>query len=388
MRFGWLAIALVAALAAAPVGVAKETATTTSTTTTTWQEAFGLVADTYRAIPLEALAGDAYSINVTADVPVDAILLQGHVDTFYAAGGSYRILVVGLNGTDLRGAGTLETEGPWTLVLDNTNRTLADGAPGTHFANVTVQARLDRTTTVVTPVDLGSGGSRNPWPVLMLTAPFWDLAILGLGGMACWFLILAALAAPKYQEGWAKVGVLALGVGLLVGAWLLLPRPGPISQIGFPLLVAAGVAWLSLKGATDVRQQVRLAFLGAGLGALLATLLAYVVALLWADNGLLVLGGDRFADPVFLLPVAALFGVLLVALVTAFVHAFDEEDVTPTPEKAGLGAAFTVVCIRCGTSINVNRSLRRYRIATDRYEFACPNCQTRMEWAEPKPPAA
>lgn len=346
-------------------------------------EAVILQPDAYEVIPLEAIAGDAFAINVTSDVPIDAILVAGNVDGFYAPGGDYRLLLIGLNATALSRVDTFPADGPWSLVLDNTNRTLVDGGNGTRLATVQVHIILERATVAVEPA-VGDGGSRNPWPVLMLTAPHWDLAFLGLGGMALWFLVLGAFAASRYREGWAKVGVLAIGVGALLGVWGLLPHPGPISQVGFPLLVAAGVAWLAYKGALDIRQQVRLAFLGAGLGALLGGLLAFTISLAWSDPGLLVLGGDRFMDPVFLLPAGAAVGVLLFSLVTAFVHAFDEESTgTPAAAAPGLGATFSVQCLRCGTSITVDRSMRRYRVATDRHEFACPNCQTWMEWAEP-----
>lgn len=374
MRLSFVLLALLLA----PAALAQETHTFTS------DEAFQLRIDDYRVIPLEALQGDAYRVQVTADHPVDAVLIAGNVDNFYAPGGSYRLRLVGLNATAHDANGTFESVGPWSLVIDNTNRTLANGADGSQPANVTVHLVLQRT---VVPLEAPTSpeGSRNPWPVLMLTAPHWDLAIVGLGGMALWYLILAAAASVHYREGWAKVGVLAVGVGLLLGVWLLLPQPGPISQIGFPILVAAGIIWLAYRGANDVRQQVRLAFLGAGLGALLATALAHLVSLAWSEPGLLVLGGDRFADPVFVVPVAAFVGVLLLALIVAFVNAFDDEDAPAPTESPGLSASFTVQCIRCATSIKVDRSMRRFRIATDRYEFACPNCQTWMEWAEPKP---
>lgn len=348
-------------------------------------EAFTLGANEYQARPLTAGDGDAFNITVTADVPIDVLLVAGDVDAFYAGGGSFQLRLIGLNQTQHQAVGHLEGAGPWSLVLDNTNRTLADGANGTLAANVQVHVELQRIVMVDPSPATSTDGTRNPWPVLMLTAPHWDLSIVGLGGMALWFLVLAALASPRYREGWGKVGVLAIGVGLLLGAWLLLPQPGPISQIGFPLLVAGGVVWLALKGATDVRQQARLAFLGAGFGALLGTALAFLVSLFWTEPSLLLLGVDRFADPVFVVPVAALVGVLVVAIVIAFVQAFDDEEAPAAPETAALGATFTVQCIRCATSIKVDRSMRRFRMATDRYEFACPNCQAWMEWAEPAP---
>ncbi len=350
-------------------------------------EAPTLQPDSYRVIALDAIAGDAFAINVTSDAPIDALLVAGNVDDFYAPGGSYRLLLIGLNATTLSRTGAFPDDGPWSLVLDNTNRSLVDGGNGTRLATARVHVVLERATVAVEPA-AGDGGARNPWPVLMLTAPHWDLAIFGLGGMALWFLLLGAFAAWRYREGWAKVGVVAVGVGLLLGVWGLLPHPGPISQVGFPLLVAVGVAWLGSKGALDVRQQVRLAFLGAGLGALLGGLLAFAGALAWSDAALLVLGDDRFIDPVFVLPVAAVLGVLLFSLVTAFVHAFDEEETAPAALAPGMGSTFAVRCLRCGTSITVDRSMRRHRVATDLYEFACPNCQTWMEWAEPKPDVA
>ena len=79
-------------------------------------------------------------------------------------------------------------------------------------------------------------------------------------------------------------------------------------------------------------------------------------------------------------------GVVLFKVIPDFVHAMDDGHQEPTPaaEGPGQGDAFVVTCLRCHTEIKVDRSMKRFRVATDRFEFACPNCQYWMEWADPK----
>ena len=85
-------------------------------------------------------------------------------------------------------------------------------------------------------------------------------------------------------------------------------------------------------------------------------------------------------------PASALLGVVLFKLVPDIVHAIEaanEDPAVAAAATAGQPEEFRVTCLRCKTEIKVDRSMKRFRVATDRFEFACPNCQYWMEWAEP-----
>ena len=347
-------------------------------------------AGTYHPVAFDARAGDRYEVGLTSDVAIDVLLVNGTDDAYVAGTGGSQRLIERLNVTSVSESGAFPSEGRWTLILDN-SASPAGGANGTLNATVTARVVFAHAVEVVTPptpVDAPEGGSGNPWPVLMLTSPFWDLGVVGLGGMALWFLLLAAFAAWGYKEGWEKVGVLAAGVAAIVALWWLIPNRGPALQTSIPMLAAAGVAWLGYKGATDGRQGLRMAFLGAGLGALLGVAVGHLLTSIWSDPGLMLLGADRFDDPVFMMPLLAGGGAFLLALISALVHAMEDEDEPAAAPSLGITTHFTVHCLRCGTPIKVDRSMKRYKVAMDRYEFPCPNCHAWMEWAEPKPEGA
>ncbi|MEK6976366.1 MAG: hypothetical protein AABY18_08500 [Candidatus Thermoplasmatota archaeon] len=368
----WASLSLFALLAMVPLAAAQG-------------EEFTLAPGTYRAFPVEARDGSQYEVSVTADVAVDVLLVNGTDDAFMAGTGGSEHAFEALNRTSFQASGAFPRAGRWTLIIDNSNAPVG-GANGT--SNATISARivfLHRIDVPTTPTLVEeTPGSSNPWPVLMLTAPFWDLGLVGLGGMALWFLLIAALAAARYQAGWDKLGVLVVGVTLLVAVWSLLPAPGPVTKIALPLLFAAGTAWLATRATPDGLQRLRLAFLAGGFGALLGIALGHLVAALWSNPGMMIVGADRFDDPVFVLPVAAGAMAFLFSAVAALVEASEDEPTDASPAPVGLGAKFTVTCLRCATPITVDRSMKRYRVATDRYEFACPNCHAWMEWAEPK----
>ncbi len=348
-----------------------------------------VTAGTYYAVAMDPRDGDSFELNVSSDVPIDVLLVNGTDDAYVAGTGGQQHLVERLNATSVQAAAPFPQAGRWTLILDNSGSP-AGGANASMNATVTVHIvvvhRVEVPTTPQEPTRLE--GSRNPWPVLMLTSPFWDLGAVGLGGMALWFLLLAVFAAWGYKEGWEKVGVLAAGVAAIIAAWSLIPHRGPALQTSIPLLVAAGVAWLGYKGSTDGRQGLRMAFLGAGLGALLGMAIGHLLSLLWSDPGMMLLGHERFDDPVFMMPLLAGAGAFLLALIAAIVDAMEDEEQPAAPGSPGITTSFTVQCLRCGTPIKVDRSMKRYRVATDRFEFACPNCHAWMEWAEPKPEGA
>lgn len=364
--WAWLVLVVVLAV---PTGVAQG-------------NTFELPAGSYRSFVVQAQEGSRYEVALESDVPVDFVLVN---DTDVAFANRTHDLSL-LNQSHASAAGLFAVPGTWVFVVDN-SAALAGGANGTQNATITLRLVISHLIPAPPAPDVESG-SRNPWPVLMLTSPYWDLGLVGLGGMALWFLILAVAAGVKYREGWNKVGVLALGSGGLVLLWSLLPRAGPVADIALPLLFAAGLAWIATRSVTDGRQALAMAFLGGGFGALLGVAAAHVLRAAWSDPGMMRLGTGGFDDVVFILPVAAGSGAFLVALLAAIVEASeDDEPVTPAPAAGGLTATFTVNCVRCATPIQVDRSMRRYRVATDRVEFACPNCNTWMEWAEPKPAA-
>lgn len=344
------------------------------------QDAFLLPAGSYRSLPLDAQDGSRYDITFQSDVAIDVILVA-QTDEQY--GNDTHVAAV-LNQTQGQLQGVFPSAGRWVLVIDN-SEAIAGGASGASNASITMTLMLVHVLPGGVPEPVSEGTS-NPWPVLMLTAPYWDIAVVGLGGMALWFLLLAALVAVRYTAGWDKIGVLAVGSGLLILLWSLLPRTGPVANVFLPLMIAAGVAWLATRGTRDGLQAARMAFISGGLGALLGVTLAHLLRMLWSSPGDLMLGTGRFDDPVFLLPVAAGGGALLLAVVKAIVEASeDDEEPEAAPADGGLTTSFTVTCLRCATPMTVDRSMRRYRVATDRYEFACPNCHAWMEWAEPKP---
>lgn len=358
----WPLLALLVVVAV-PVGAAQET--------------FLLPAGSLRSFEVEAGHASRYEIGLEADVAVDVVLVRGSLtDTNQTPALAF------LNRTNLDATGDFPEPGTWSIVIDN-SPAFEGGANGSQNASVRVHWLVQSPPTPPPPP--GDVGVTNPWPVLMLTAPFWDVAFLGLGGMALWFLLLGTLAAVRYRAGWDKIAVLAIGSGLLLVGWTFLPREGPVADIFLPLFIAAGVAWLATRGTPDGLQAARMAFIAGGLGALLGGTVAHLLRLLWSSPGSLVLGAGRFDDPVFLLPVAAGGGALLVAVVKALVEASeDDEEAATEPSGTGLTATFTVTCVRCATPMTVDRSMRRFRVATDRYEFACPNCHAWMEWAEPK----
>lgn len=354
----------------------------------------GVIASgTYQAVPLLAREGSGYNIRVMSDVPVDVVLVNGTDDEYVAGTGGTQRIVERLNVTSVDVAGDFPSPGRWTLIIDNSDRP-AGGANGTMNATVDTEVvmrhRVNLTGTGSTwPTPLNEQpGSNDPWPVLMLTAPFWDLGFVGLGGMALWFLILAAILARGYRAGWDKLGVLVTGTTLLVAAWSLIPGRGPIVQVGLPLLVSGGIAWLATRATPDGLQRARLAFLAGGLGAILGVALGHLLQAIWSNPGTLLVGADRFDDAVFVIPLAAAGLAFLISAIAAFVEASREEEFVAVPESPGLGQSFTVQCLRCQTPITVDRSMKRYRVATDRYEFACPNCHAWMEWSEPKPDGA
>jgi hypothetical protein len=164
-----------------------------------------------------------------------------------------------------------------------------------------------------------------------------------------------------------------------------MPHAGTMTRGGLPVLFGFALAWLAIRTTSSAADATRLAFAPAVLGGFAGVALGTGLESFWADVTRLSFGGNRFEDVLFVMPAAALVGVLFFKVVPDFVRSLDEdaEPAEPTPRSPGQGDTFTVTCVRCATAIKVDRSMKRYRVATDRFEFSCPNCQHWMEWANP-----
>ena len=333
-------------------------------------------------VPIDASPGAGIEISVAADVPIDIMLLRGgDAAAFY--NGSIAPVWAVYNNTSAHAEITLHDTAGLFLLVDNSGNPKG-GAPGDHDANATIQVVVHNV--VVTPSSGPAAGSF--WRTLMFTAHHWTLGPVGFGGVALWMVIFAVLAAVKFDAGWSRLGTLVVGAAALTMLWALLPHPGVISQVGLPMLWGAGLGYLAVKGARTLPAALRLAVLSTILGSFVGLAVGHYVRALWAGSSMLVLGGDRFTDALFVVPATAVLVVLLLEVIPAFVEALEDEAGETQPAKEGQGPTFSVACLRCGTAITVNRSMKRYRVATDRYEFACPNCHAWMEWSEPKQPSA
>jgi hypothetical protein len=343
--------------------------------------------------PLEATSGDAVSLAWQANGTLDLFVVQGSNDPF---DGNASLLLQALDSSSGRAHVTLAGDGPWWLVVDNT-ASPAGGAPGTSGIAVSASVQPDASSQA-TGTDPASGTGGTPsqpgeaptlWNTLMFDAPAWvPWGLVGFGSVALWMLILLVPASLRFASPLEILARLAGGAALFTLAWSLLPHPGMMTQVGLPLVAGLALAWFAVRSTTAAQDAGRLAFVAALLGAFAGVIVAYGLRHLWADPGLLVLGSERFQDVLFTLPAFALLGVLVFKVVPDVVHALEEamadEPSTTQPGAAAQGAVFQVTCLRCHTEITVDRSMKRFRVATDRYEFACPNCQYWMEWADPR----
>lgn len=350
------------------------------------QTAYTIDAGTHLEFQIEAQAGQALTIDVVSDRPVDIILVRGGNASAYYAGQAQSIAAV-INKTEAHmGFDLHDTEG-LHLIVDNSPNP-AGGAPGDAVAQATVTIVLEIIAAEPgAPSGQPDASSRGPWRALMFTA-YWDLGVLGFAGVFLWLVIFAVAAAWSGRTDASKLAVVAGGVAGLAFLWALLPHPGMVSQVGLPMLIGAGAGYLGVQGTRTLPAGLRLAFLGAFIGAVLGLTIGHLVRGLWTDNGMLVLGGERFLDALFTIPATAVVTAALLKVIPAFVEALEDEERVAPEAQPTQGSTFMVTCLRCGTAITVNRSMKRYRVATDRFEFACPNCNSWMEWSEPKPAAS
>lgn len=237
---------------------------------------------------------------------------------------------------------------------------------------------------------VGSSADANEEPTLWNTLLFdaWTWVpggIVGFGGVALWALIILAGALVRFKAPLRPTVQVAGAATAFVTVWALLPQPGAMTEIGLPALAGLAAAWFlvnQVKPTLDVLQALLVATI---VGAFAGDILAYAIRSLVTDPGILVFGNRRFVDQVFTLPGFAVAGFLLFKVIPELVHALDDDSPRAEPAERGpmQGDTFQVRCLRCQTDIKVDRSMKRFRVATDRFEFACPNCQSWMEWADP-----
>lgn len=356
----------------------------------------GLEPGARRAWPIDGGDGDSFTLAWQASgAPVDVFVVQGQNESA-VDNSTAQAAFQALNQSSGNGHVTLTSAGPWVLVVDNSAQP-PGGADGS--AASTVHVDVQPFVADVSPVGSGdqapaqqpeepAPGEEAPtlWNTLMFDAHHWTVGGVGLASVALWMILLGAAACYGFRTPLPRLATLAGWAALFTFLWALIPYIGPLTEIGPPLLAGLAVGWIAVRWSGALRDALQLAFVAAILGAFAGVIVAYGVKHLWSDPGMLVLGGRRFTDVLFTLPGFAVTGVLLFKLVPDVVHALDDanrEEHEERTQSPGQGDAFTVACLRCGTEIKVDRSMKRFRVATDRYEFACPNCQYWMEWAEP-----
>ncbi|MEA3165335.1 MAG: hypothetical protein QOJ26_179 [Thermoplasmata archaeon] len=345
--------------------------------------------------PIEGAQGDSLTLQWGSDVGVDVFVL--HSDNASALDGNAtpEAAAQTLNATAGSSRVTLPSAGPWVLVIDNTDRP-AGGAEGLSSAHVEVSV-APYILEVQPPSGQPSGQTGNGrsasgeaptlWNTLMFDAHHWDTdSPIEFASVGLWMVLLLIVACIGFASPPRLLAVLTASVAAFVTLWALIPYVGALTEIGPPALAGLAVAWFAVKRTSHARDTLQLAFVAAVLGAFAGVLLAFALKHLWSDPGTLYLGGRRFTDVLFTLPGFAVAGVVMFKVIPDIVHAIDEanaDERRDTTSVPGQGTMFEVTCLRCQTEIKVDRSMKRFRVATDRFEFACPNCQYWMEWADP-----
>lgn len=231
------------------------------------------------------------------------------------------------------------------------------------------------------------------WNTLLFDAHHWETGTpIEIAGVGLWMLIFLALACIGFAAPLRDVAVLTGSAAAFVTLWALVPRIGELTEIGPPALAGLALAWVAVKRTSHWRDALQLAFVVAVLGAFAGMVVAFGLKHLWSDPSTLILGGRRFTDVLFTLPGFSVAGIVMFKVIPDVVHAIDDAN-SDGPRRGagsspGQGEVFHVTCLRCQTEIKVDRSMKRFRVATDRFEFACPNCQYWMEWQDPARGAA
>lgn len=224
------------------------------------------------------------------------------------------------------------------------------------------------------------------WNTLLFDAWRWEPTdIVGFGGVGLWALIVLAAACVNFRAPLTPTLQVAGAATAFITVWALVPQPGALTEIGLPALAGLGAAWFLDKRVEGTLALLQALLVATILGAFLGDVFAFAIQALVEDPGMLVFGNRRFVDEIFTLPGFAVAGFVLFRLIPELVHALDhDEERGPAAERGPMQPdVFHVDCLRCKTNIKVDRSMKRYRVATDRFEFACPNCQYWMEWADP-----
>jgi hypothetical protein len=234
-----------------------------------------------------------------------------------------------------------------------------------------------------------AGTSEEPtlWNTFLFDAHHWETGTpVEIAGVGLWMLVFLVVACIGFASPLRVVAQLTGFTALFVVLWALLPYIGELTEIGPPALAGLALAWVAVKRATHWRDALQLAFVAAVLGTFAGLFVAFGLKHLWSDPNTLILGGRRFTDVLFTLPGFTVAGIVMFKVIPDIVHAIDDANSDGPREETsttGQGAVFQVVCLRCQTEIKVDRSMKRFRVATDRFEFACPNCQYWMEWQDP-----
>lgn len=342
---------------------------------------------------IDGEAGDGLLLEWDSDVAVDLLVLQAENASVLDDPGSHH-LVAGsmLNQTSGRGHVTLPGAGPWLLVADNTQRP-AGGAQANSTATVHVSVAPYLSEVLPTspgPAQADGGDGREAptlWNTFLFDSWSWTSGgAVGFGGVALWAILILLVACIAFNAPLRLTLQLAGAVTAFVVVWFLLPQPGALTEIGLPALAGLAVAWVACRRVDPVLGALRVILVSTIVGAFLGDVLAYGLQNLWSDPGILVFGNRRFVDEIFTVPGFGVAGFVLFKVIPTLVHALDDGDGEgkSSTERGPMQAdTFHVTCLRCRTEIKVDRSMKRFRVATDRFEFPCPNCQYWMEWADP-----
>lgn len=346
--------------------------------------------------PLDGGEGDGLLLSWDADAPIDLLVVQAEdASVLDNASAQPRLAGTMLNESSGRGHVTLSAPGPWLLVLDNTA-----GPPGGAAGAAPVSAHVtvapyflevpEPSDPDPEPAQDGDAGDGREAPTLWNTLLFdsWKWVpggAVGFGGVALWALLVLAAACFRFAAPLRVTGQLALAVAAFVTVWSLLPLPGAMTEIGLCALAGVAVAWAAHRAIGPTWDVLRAILVATILGAFAGDVLGWALRHLWSDPSLLVFGNRRFVDEIFTVPGFGVLGFVLLRVIPGIVHAQEgDEDGDGSGARGPMQAGtFHVRCLRCQTDIKVDRSMKRFRVATDRFEFACPNCQYWMEWADP-----
>jgi hypothetical protein len=239
----------------------------------------------------------------------------------------------------------------------------------------------------------GAGEEPTLWNAFLFDAHHWETGTpVEIAGVGLWMLVFLVVACVGFSSPLRVVAQLTGFTALFVALWAMVPYIGALTEIGPPALAGLALAWVAVKRTTHWRDALQLAFVAAVLGTFAGLFVAFGLKHLWSEPGTLILGGRRFTDVLFTLPGFTVAGIVMFKVIPDIVHAIDDANADgPRDDGArgpGQGELFQVTCLRCHTEIKVDRSMKRFRVATDRFEFACPNCQYWMEWQDPARGAA